>query len=407
MLQDGKSLLIVDARKLRLLDITNPERPVTTDLAADFRGLALAPDGKTVAIEGSGLQMMDVAMKKVIRETAIPDGHLLCYSPDGRTLAFGAVNGVVRLYDTLTLRERAVLDGGVKQAVVQLQVAFSPDGQLLASCAMDSRINVWEVASGRLRRRIERKESRMDALAFSPDGRFLAFGGADKSVSIQDVVSGNVVHTFRGHAGPVSCLEFTPDGRRLLSGSSDTTVLVWDMQAVPAPKTKEVKRTAKELDALWERLAGDALQADEALRDLAASPAAAVELLAGVLKPAQKGRAERIGTLIGGLDSDQYAEREQASADLEKLGEEAVEPLRELLTGKPSAEQKRRAENLLHRLQSKEASPERLRSLRAVQLLEWLGTPEARRVLEKLAAGAPEAEQTRLAAGALAQLKKR
>jgi hypothetical protein len=88
------------------------------------------------------------------------------------------------------------------------------------------------------------------------------------------------------------------------------------------------------------------------------------------------------------------------------MGEAAAEALHAVLAGQPSPEAKRRAEELLERLKGK-ASPARLRELRAVQVLEWSGSDEARRVLETLASGAPEAELTRVAAAVLNCLKKR
>jgi hypothetical protein len=246
-----------------------------------------------------------------------------------------------------------------------------------------------------------------DALAFSPDGRYLAVAGTDRAFSLHDVAAGRFVHTFRGHDGWVSHLAFAPNGSRLISASQDTTALVWDMQAVPAPALREVKRAPKELEELWQRLAGDAEKADVAMRELAASPAQAANLLGKSLKPAEKGDPERIARLVRELDNDSFEERERASAGLEELGAEAAEALRTALAGKPSAEVRRRAEELLERLKSKRPAPERLRGLRAVQVLAWIGTPEARRALATVAAGAPDAERTRAAATALIRLKGR
>jgi hypothetical protein len=161
------------------------------------------------------------------------------------------------------------------------------------------------------------------------------------------------------------------------------------------------------LGLLWQHLAGDAEKADAAMREMAASQTQAVALIARFLKPVEKEDAQRVARLVRDLGSESFTEREQASADLEGLGEEAVEALREALGEKPSLEVRRRAEELLDRLKGKGPSRERLRVLRAVQVLEWIGTPEARRALEAVADGVPDAERTRAAAAALACLKKR
>jgi WD40 repeat protein len=402
---DGKSLAVGQFRCARIWDVSDPDRPRPGDLVDDSSQIALAPDGKSLATVGRKLKLLDVRTRKLLSETEIEDGRNLCFSPDGRTLAVGGAKEVVRLYDVRTWRERAVLRGGGAQAVERM--VFSPDGQLLVSSGMDWRIDVWEVASGHLRRRIDRKESMMDALAFSPDGRYLAIGGMSGAISIRDVASDRVIHTFRGHDKDVVSLAFTPDGRRLISGGRDTTALVWDVHALPAPEPREVKRTTMGLGLLWQHLAGDAEKADAAMREMAASQPQAVALIARSLKPVEKEDAQRVARMVRDLGSESFAEREQASADLEKVGEEAVEALQGALGEKPSPEVRHRAGELLDRLKAKGPSPERLRALRAVQVLEWIGTPEARRALEAVADGVPDAERTRAAAAALACLKKR
>jgi hypothetical protein len=402
---DGKVLAVGERKGLRLWDLSDRERPRDAGRIADQHGCAFSPDGKTLAIAGGHLRLLDLGTKKQLREIELTSQSAR-FSPDGRTLAVGCVGREVRLFDVRSWRERAVLGGDGKGPPTPL--AFSPDGRLLATAQggdLATRVLLWEVATGRLRRRIEGKGRWLDTVAFSPDGRHLALAGEDPGVLVYDLAEGRVVHTFRGHDQYVRSLAFTPDGRRLLSGSRDTTVLVWDMAAVPAPAPRETKRTARELEALWEWLAGDADDADRAMRELAVSPAQAAELLGRSLKPADRGMAERIARLIRELDSDSFDEREKASADLAELGEEAAEALRAALDGS-SAEVRGRAEALLKKL-LKGPSPAWLRTLRALEVLEWIGTAEARRVLDRLAGGADGAELTRAARAAVARLAAR
>jgi WD40 repeat protein len=402
---DGKALVVGDYGSLRMWDLADRDRPRAGEEIDNGFQAALSPDGKVLATLRGGIRLRDLRTNKPLHERKVSDAWKLRFSPDGGTLAIGGSEGAVRLYDVRTLQRRVELRAGDVQIVKDM--AFSPDGQLLATNGGGWRVHVWEVASGQLRRRVERKESMMDALAFSPDGRYLAMAGTDSNVSLHDLAAGQVVRTFRGHDGWIPCLAFTPDGRRLVSGSHDTTGLVWDVQAVPARKPRQVKRSAEELDLLWERLAGNAGQADAAMRQLAASPAQAVSLVRRSVKPVEKGTAERIARLVRALDSRSFAERERAGEDLEELGEEAAGALRAALEARPSAEMERRARTLLDRLKTGGPSPAHLRALRAVQLLAWIGTAEARRSLEAVAAGAPEARLTRAASAALACLKRR
>jgi hypothetical protein len=179
------------------------------------------------------------------------------------------------------------------------------------------------------------------------------------------------------------------------------------MQAVAVPALAAVNRTPEELDVLWRRLAGDADAADEAMRALTLCPTETAELLAGSLEPWPRELSQRIAGWVRDLNSDDFETRESATAALAEAGADAEEALHGALSRGPSPQTRQRIEGLLARLQEQEPSTQRLRYLRAVQLLEWLGTPEARRILETLAAGAPEAERTRAAASALARVNRR
>jgi hypothetical protein len=96
--------------------------------------------------------------------------------------------------------------------------------------------------------------------------------------------------------------------------------------------------------------------------------------------------------------------RDKATRELESLGEVAGPVLQGALRGQPSLEVRRRVERLLELLHEQLPTEERLRALRALQVLEHIGTPEARQVLESLAKGAPAARLTREAVASLKRL---
>src|SRR5262249_10643236 len=154
----------------------------------------------------------------------------------------------------------------------------------------------------------------------------------------------------------------------LVAGGRDNTLLVWDVTGrLRGGKLRAADLSAKELEALWDDLGGlDAAAAQRAFWTLAASPGQSLPLLQKRLPPLPVPKQERVTQLLADLDSDQFAVREAAREELEKL-DEAVEPaLRQALAGKPSPEAKRRMENLLDRLEGSE----RLRVSRAVGVLE-------------------------------------
>jgi hypothetical protein len=111
--------------------------------------------------------------------------------------------------------------------------------------------------------------------------------------------------------------------------------------------------------------------------------------------------------LLAKLDHDDFAVRQQATEDLAKLGRLAETALRRALDNQPSAEAQLRLKQLLAKLDQKQQSgraPESLLTLRVVEVLEGMGTPEARQFLDTLAKGVPEAELTLEAKAALERL---
>jgi HEAT repeat protein len=131
-------------------------------------------------------------------------------------------------------------------------------------------------------------------------------------------------------------------------------------------------------------------------------------LLNDRLRPAQPPDPERLRRLLADLDSDEFDVREAAARGLAELGEQAAPALRKSREAAPSAEVRRRLEGLLADAvlagRRPVRSPETLRALRAVHVLEQVGTPEARHVLERLAQGAPEARITTEARATLERL---
>jgi WD40 repeat protein len=357
----------------------------------------------------------------------------LTFSPDGKTLAGGAMmnamDGIpgtmVLLWETSTgkerLRMRSNIEGfgnsdfGLEQIFMLLDqmaltLSFSPDGKTL-SVGSFTGLHLVDAHTGK---DLGSHSSRMTygrTATYSPDGKLLFVGRVDGALRVLDAVTGRVMRDFPGHVEPIFSLAVSPDGKTLASGSNDSTVLLWDMAELtkPAPAAK-VAVAAKELDGLWEDLGGeDAGKAYQAMNRLAQAPAVALPFLKTNVQPITPVDPKVIESLVNDLNNQRYAVREKATAELEKLGDLAGPELRARLKANPSLEMRQRMEKLVAKLNGPIQSPAVLQLLRGVEVLEWIGTPEALQtlaVLAKGAAGHRVTEDARDAAQRLEQLLK-
>jgi hypothetical protein len=326
------------------------------------------------------------------------------------------------LFETSTGGERAVLDlfagasvdGGrssLRRALLMdqlvLSLAFPPDGKRLA-IGSGTTVYLWDVAQRKEIRQMGGGHVFARGLAFSPDGRTLAAGWFEGGIRLWNVETGVVLCDLKAHDEAVTGLTFSADGRRLASASLDTTVLLWDVaQVLRDNSAVDAVLSAAEADARWKDLASpDAQKAFRAVGDLVQYPAQAVALARDRLRPVKGVEAERLQKLVDDLSESRYAVREKAARELEQLAELAVPALKKLLAGNPLPEARQRAETLLAKLESGTVSPGVLTVQRAIEILEHIGSPEARQVLEGLANGAAGHRLTEDARAALARLRR-
>jgi hypothetical protein len=275
--------------------------------------------------------------------------------------------------------------------------------------ANSKEVKLWELATTAVRGRIGGSAPYPEAFRFSPDGRWLAMGAYDHGVHLFDVLNVRKVHSYAGHDHQVRGLDFSPDGRSLASSSLDTTIMIWDVAGVTSrlPKTTSTPE-AEYVVALWNGLRNsDPVIAYDAVRLLAQAPDKSLPFLRERLKPARDPDIKQVESFLAKLDSPWFAERDEAKRELERYGNEAEPALERYLAGNLSLEAQQRAEALLARARAPLTDALLLQQVRALEVLETIGTTEARSIMSNLAAGSRDARLTREARAALERLERR
>jgi WD40 repeat protein len=337
---------------------------------------------------------------------------VLAFTPDGDWLAASvsrAKTAEVDLFDLQTGKTRQSLKANsVKEESRDCALTVSPDGRLVA--AADERgAYVWERASGKLLDRGSLPDKfTCEQIVITPEGRVLVVGWPwqdQYAFLVWDLATRKVLQKSICTSSR-DAVALCGNGRTLAVGCDDASILLYDVPQPPARKEARVRVT--EGERLWKELAaGDARRAWRAQQRLVDSPAVAIGLLSNHLgTSASTGVVEELAA----LDSTEYAVREAATqklAEAVKRNDHTVEfALRDLLRRKPSLEGYLRAERLLEQAGPLVYSAEELRAIRAVAVLEQIGTAEASALLKTLASGGP-AVLTHEARAALARLKSR
>ncbi|MEG4082398.1 WD40 domain-containing protein [Microcoleus sp. POL10_C6] len=148
------------------------------------------------------------------------------FSPDGKLLATGDTDGIVRLWEASSCREILTCKGHTN--VVE-SVAFSPDGKILASGSYENTIKLWDVKTGECLKILQGHTGSVMSVTFNPDGNILASGSFDGAIRLWDIHTGECCKILQDHTKVVFSVAFHPAGEMLASGSGDTTVRLWNV----------------------------------------------------------------------------------------------------------------------------------------------------------------------------------
>jgi WD40 repeat protein len=397
-------------------------------------------DGEDETAEKGELALYDTASGKRIRITSSDIGFPLAVSPDLMLSVWSERKPVDNKYDRLVSRVLVRrLDSGKELFQIAAvpervslreridKVTFSPDGRLMAIQSRQLRPNfggkeVWDpwyclvdLVTGQKIAGLN--DTEFGWTMFTTDGRVVAGAAeagpdgarrkADYILRIVDVGSAATVSELPGQPAADKACAVWPTGKLLAcANSSNLTVVVWDLGQQQFKLATPRDASAPDLKKLWrDLLSDDAKEAFLATAELVGSSVLSVPFLCERLQPAEGPSAEVIARHIADLESESFKTREKGQAALEELKELAEPALRRRLQEKPSLEMRQRAERLLEKLEGPPTA-QHLRMVRAVAVLERAATPDARKHVAVLAAGAPGAWITREAEAALKRLGK-
>ncbi len=426
------------------------------------------PNFKNVAYEVNRLQVYDIEADRVLDRFADFQGdatEIAFVAEDKKLVTVDHRNGMVRVWDFATGKEEgsfhAVREKERKQSQPVWQSSVSPDGKLLAvgyvlrrggegglerlGSSENYPVRVWDLTTGKELHEFANRFRYLQGLAFSPDGqwvvgargtnefpmpkpetvvwsartgkdvvtiptfavsavfspdgRHLATGSVDGIVQLWETASWSVRSEHKGQATRINALSFAPTGSRLYSGGLDTSVLAWDTRIPVATGSGDLASAWTDLESR------DARRALLAQSQFLAGPGEAIKIFSARIPAAEAIDPKRIERWIDDLDAAEFATRDAATTSLQNAIPQTGPLLEKRLAGNVTVEVRQRITQILSKREEK--TPAQLRQIRAVHIMEQLGTAEAKALLQTWASGYADAELTRHANQTLRRLVER
>lgn len=190
-----------------------------------IRRIAFSPDGSKLAFSSStAIHIYDTSeLREIMHFETMSGVDTVAFSPISSIFA-ADINDKIVIWDITNGTQISTLSGHKGDVDC---IAFSPDGRFLASGGVDGFVRLWDLTSGNEIRKFKGHNHYVKSLSFSPDGRILASGSFDTTVRLWDVERGEELNTLIAPISGVTTVRFSPDGKTLAAGGIGKYFVLW------------------------------------------------------------------------------------------------------------------------------------------------------------------------------------